>query len=284
MISLRKLELSDLDQALGLSKAEKWNQTEKEWELLIGNSSNLCYAAVTGSRVVGTATAINYGNEISWIGMVIVHKEFRGQKISNLLLNKLFENSGNYIALKLDATPAGQPVYQKLGFKNEYNIFRLTSTSTLRTEPALEPGVSVERGTIKNINEIAEYDKLIFGSNRKQLIEFLIKNFPDKAWLLRFNGKINGISLGRLGSRFHHIGPVLTTNSNFARVLISKSLEGLKNLPVVVDIPEDKTELLNWLITIGFTKQRYFVRMYRNENNYPGIPENQFLICGPEFG
>jgi hypothetical protein len=54
--------------------------------------------------------------------------------------------------------------------------------------------------------------------------------------------------------------------------------------PIEVDVPANQVELINWLKSIGFTKQRDFVRMYLNENPYPGKPENQFLICGPEFG
>jgi hypothetical protein len=39
-----------------------------------------------------------------------------------------------------------------------------------------------------------------------------------------------------------------------------------------------------WLISIGFTEQRELIRMYRGKNAYPGTPEKQFAILGPEFG
>ena len=67
-------------------------------------------------------------------------------------------------------------------------------------------------------------------------------------------------------------------------ILILKSLEICVNQPVVFDIPKKNTELINWIKTLGFEKQRHFVRMYRNENTFAGLTENQFLICGPEFG
>lgn len=284
MVEIRKLELQDIEQAIQLSKAEKWNQTEKDWELLILNPQNICLAAMDGHKVVGTATAINYENEVAWIGMVLVDKEFRGQKISKMLLINLIENSADCTSLKLDATPAGQPVYQKFGFTDEYLVHRCTSSSVSKNDLFPESENPVERARMKDIQEIIDFDKRIFGANRKQLIEFLLTNYPEKAWMLRQNGKLTGIALGRKGNRFHHIGPVLATNTEDAKKLISKSLEKLENQPVVVDILDDKIELMNWLSTIGFTKQRYFVRMYKNENIYPGLPKNQFLICGPEFG
>ena len=146
MVELRRLDLQDVEQALQLSEAENWNQTEKEWELLIGNKQNICVAATLGDKLIGTATVINYENKVGWIGMVIVDKEYRGQKISNLLLSGIIENSKNIISLKLDATPAGQPVYQKFDFTSEYLVYRFISMSVFKNEVHFEPGVSVERG------------------------------------------------------------------------------------------------------------------------------------------
>ena len=284
MVELRRLTLHDVEQALQLSKAENWNQTEKEWKLLIGNPQNTCLAATIGEKLIGTATAIKYENNVAWIGMVIVDSDYRGQRISNLLLSNLIENSKNIIPLKLDATPAGQPVYQKFGFIEEYLVYRFTSMSVFKKEIHIENGISVERVSPENTDEITEYDKKIFGADRKQLIEFLIRNFPEKAWVLRQNGQIHGIALGRKGNSFHQVGPVFASSNNFAKILILKSFESCENQSVVVDVTEQNTELINWLKTLGFTKQRHFVRMYRNNNAFKGLTQNQFLICGPEFG
>jgi GNAT superfamily N-acetyltransferase len=284
MVGLKRLELRDIQQAIQLSMAENWNQTEKDWELLIRNPQNLCLAATDNEKLIGTATAINYENDLAWIGMVIVDKEYRGQKISKMLVSNLIENFKDCTSLKLDATPAGQPVYQKFGFNEECLIHRFTSTSVFIND--LHPGreSSAERAGLKDIQEIIEYDKRIFGANRKQLIGFYLTNYPERAWMLRQNGKITGIAMGRKGNQFHHIGPVSASNSENAKKLISKSLVGLENQPVVVDILGNKKELINWFNTIGFKQERDFVRMYKNENSCSGLPENQFLISGPEFG
>ncbi len=284
MVSLRQLDIKDIGQAVKLSNAEKWNQTEKDWELLIQNPQNICLAAVDGSRVIGTATAINYKNEVAWIGMVLVDKEYRGQKVSKMLLSALFEQLGSCRSLKLDATPPGQPVYQKYGFKNEYLVHRYTAPFIPLKSLHFENEISPERVSLSNVKEIIEFDKRVFGANRKQLIRFLINNYPNSAWMLRKEGQITGIALGRKGKRFQQIGPVLASSTEDAKKLIAKPLEVFENQPVVIDILDDKKELMNWLHTIGFTKQRHFFRMYQNENLYPGIPKSQFLICGPEFG
>jgi hypothetical protein len=54
-------------------------------------------------------------------------------------------------------------------------------------------------------------------------------------------------------------------------------------MPVVADVFEDKKDLTNGLVNIGFKKQRQYIRMLLGENS-PEIREKQYLICGPEFG
>lgn len=281
---LKPLLIQDIGQAIKLSDAENWNQTKKDWSLLVRNPQNICLAAFDERKVVGTATAINYENKVAWIGMVLVDHDYRGRGISKMLLSGLFENLKACRSIKLDATPVGKPVYQKYGFKDEYLIHRMTTFSATVEILPTRTGFSPERVKSNDIPELVEYDKRVFGVKRKQLIEFLAKNDPDNVWMLKKNGRITGLVLGRKGARFHQIGPVLASNTEDAKILILKSLEKLVGRPVVVDIPDNKRELIEWLNTIGFIEQRQFIRMYQNENPYPGKSENQFLICGPEFG
>ncbi len=279
---IKKLLLSDIEQAIKLSNAENWNQTEKDWDLLIRNPRNICLSVFNGEKIIGTATAVNYNDEIAWIGMVLVDSEYRGKGISKMLLSGLFEKLKSCKSVKLDATPAGQPVYKKYGFKDEYLIHRMIAPCV--NSQQITEQLSLRQILVSDIEAVTRFDKKISGTNRKQLIEYLINNFSDNSWMLISNGQITGIALGRKGTRFYQIGPVMALNLDNAKILILKSLEKLIGKPVIIDIPDDKRELIKWLESIGFSKQRMFVRMYRNENPFPGIPENQFLICGPEFG
>ena len=284
MVKIRPLIIEDITEAIQLSRAERWNQTEKDWELLIQNPENVCLAAELNGKLIGTSTAINYNNVIAWIGMVLVNREYRGRGVSKLLLTELFRQLKLIRSIKLDATPAGQPVYQKFGFKDEYILHRMTANSISTKAISNESRNLPERIQPKDFSEVIKFDTQIFGANRKQLIEFLIKNNPENSWLMRREEKIIGVVLGRKGSRFYQIGPVLAANEEDARILIAKVIRSLLGQPLVVDVPADKKELTEWLKGIGFQSKRPFIRMYQNKNPYPGIPEQQFLICGPEFG
>ncbi|WP_172594530.1 GNAT family N-acetyltransferase [Mariniphaga sediminis] len=284
MADLRTLTIHDIRQAKKLSDAEKWNQTEKDWELIISKPGNVCLAAETNGKIIGTAAAMNYENEVAWIGMVLVDREFRGQGISKLLLTGLLEQLKSCRSVKLDATPAGQKVYPKFGFREEYLIHRMTIESVETATLKAECDGSLEPLQPDDIPEVIEYDRRVFGTDRKFLLEFLVENYPEYAWVLKREGRINGFALGRKGTRFNQVGPVMASTTEEATKLMLKLLICLEGKPVVTDILDDKRDLTEWLYAAGFVKQRHFIRMYRNENPFPGIPENQFLICGPELG
>ena len=282
-VTLRLMHYNDIEVAMHLKNKEGWNQTEKDWELLIESPHNICLVAEYQQKVIGTATAINYSCQVAWIGMVLVDKKYRGQGVSKLLLTDLMKKLEQCKSVKLDATPAGLPVYKKMGFVNEYSICRFT-TSSLKNSFKDRYEISPELVQAKDIPEIIKFDKLIFGVERTSLINFLLKDYPDKAWLLKRNNQIAGYALGRDGTRFNQIGPVSALTTNDAKILISEALKNLTDKPVVMDIIEDKKDLSDWLNSIGFINKRPFIRMYYKDNPYPGILNRQYLISGPEFG
>jgi hypothetical protein len=278
------MQMTDLAAGMKLSTAENWNQTESDWKLLIEDPENICLVAEQDGKIIGSTTAINYANEVAWIGMVLVDKEFRGRGISKALLTQVFEKLGSRISVKLDATPDGQRVYEKFDFKEEYRIARLTSVSCQPTLPDFSSGVKPEPVLPENLPGIIALDEQIFGANRTSLIKSLLNEYPDKAWLLKRNHAITGFALGRRGNRYRQIGPVMASTLTDAKILIVKALEELTGQHVLVDVLCDQAELHEWLLSKGFVEQRHFIRMYRGEKPHSGLTSRQFLIAGPEFG
>ena len=282
-IRIRSIKLDDVESCISLSATEGWNQTEKDWKLLIGNPRNICLLAQKGKRVLGSGTAMNYSNDIAWIGMILVDKEFRGQGISKMILKDLIVQLHPYHSVKLDATPAGQSVYEKFNFTYEFLIHRMTTPSVVPF-PIFHTELKPLAIQWSDIPEIIALDRLIFGADRTTLVHFLFKEYTKRAWCIKRNGSIVAFAFGRHGRKFDQIGPVFANSQKEAQTLITYILQGFRGKQVVMDILADKSDLVNWLISIGFSVERNFVRMYLNSNPCSGKAENQFLICGPEFG
>jgi GNAT superfamily N-acetyltransferase len=280
---IRPMITNDLNQAFSLSNSEGWNQTEKDWKLLQGNPLNICIVAEYSDKVIGTATALNHSNKVAWIGMVLVEKSFRGRGVGKMLLTNIISALKNVDSIKLDATPAGQPLYQKLGFIDEYKIYRMINPSLQSFEKRTfnyEP-VNIN---LESFSGVLKLDRRIFGTARTYLLQALFSNYPAKAYLVNRNKKLDGYMFGREGNRFNYIGPVCAFSNNSARILISKALESLDHKPVAMDILQDKEDLIKWLESLGFIKQRHFIRMYLRRNSYCGLVKYQHLISGPEYG
>lgn len=282
-VKLRKMELSDMDSLMRLKDAEGWNQLDKDWALLISYRGSVNLVAVLDDHILGSVTAINYDNKVAWIGMMLVDRAYRGRGIARLLLLEAIDKLNSSLSIKLDATPAGRPLYLKLGFREEYTLYRMTNPSVskicagddLSTANQIKP---------EDIPEVAEFDKKVFGADRTELIRQLYEAYPELAWLVKENKCVAGFCLGREGQKFTQIGPVFASSSEKVKTLLQSALDQLRDQAVVVDIIAAKSDILGWLEACGFVTQRPFERMYLNNNPHPGIIEKQYLICGPELG
>jgi GNAT superfamily N-acetyltransferase len=282
-IEIRQMHPDDIGKCLLLSAAEHWNQTETDWKILIYGPHNHCLVAESENRIVGTATAMNYSNIVAWIGMVLVDKDYRGKGIAKTLVSSLLNLLKSCRSVKLDATSAGQPVYEKIGFKNEYVIHRMVKSSEL-IHHAEESKLKPEPLQPSDIAEISLLDYAVFGAERTYLLSSLYYENPDKACCLRHDGSIKAFSLGRKGRNYFQIGPVVAHGTEEAVSLIFFVLQELYGEHIVVDVFDDKPELIHWLEGTGFIHQRQFSRMYLHQNPFPGHIRKNYLICGPEFG
>ncbi|MEN8116693.1 MAG: GNAT family N-acetyltransferase [Bacteroidota bacterium] len=280
---IREMLISDIPDLMDLKNAEKWNQSTADWETLINYKNSVNLVAELDGKIVGSITAINYNNEVAWIGMMLVYMEYRGRGISKQLLLQTIDESKNRgcKSIKLDATPAGRPVYKKIGFIDEYEIGRITNPSASKINYVSD--VEAVKVSEADLIEIIELDAQVFGAKRDGLLTYLFNNSPELAWVIKENGKVVAFSLGRKGERFTQIGPVFASSDEHIKILIAAAINQIEGKAVVVDLLSDKKEIKEWLDKNGFTWQRPFERMYLDNNPYPGTPEMQYFICGPEF-
>jgi GNAT superfamily N-acetyltransferase len=282
-IIIRPMSGNDILQAAGLSKAEGWNQTDADWHFLLTTPENICLVADDGRKIAGTATATVHSPKIAWIGMVLVDRNMRGFGIGKRLMTSLIDALKHIECIKLDATPAGRPLYLKLGFKDEYQIFRMINPLY---DGCATPDSDIHPEALRNdqLKDVLKLDEKIFGSSRSGLLADLFNNNPEKAFVITKNDKPEGYVLGRRGLRYNYIGPVCSFTSKAAVSLITAALKELAGTTIAIDIPEDKKEVISWLESTGFEIQRSFMRMYLNNNSIQGELNHQYLISGPEYG
>jgi GNAT superfamily N-acetyltransferase len=274
------MQLHDIAAGLSLCRAAGWNQVASDWEIFLHLSSNHCLVATKDENVVGTVTSIRYQKFFSWIGMVLVDPVYQRQGIGKQLLQKALQILRDEETIKLDATSAGREIYLKLNFVDEYPLSRMVLNSS---EEKLE--VTAALPLQKNdLNGLAEFDCKIFGADRRALLKWMFEGKPQYAFIVKKENELQGYCMGRQGHNFTHIGPVVAKNFAVAKDLVTAALNNNPNHSIILDVLHFDPEWMNWLTSIGFTEQRPLIRMCRGSNRFPGVPEKQFAILGPEFG
>ncbi len=282
-ISIRQMRDEDVSVAMELKNAEGWNQLEADWRFFLSQNPELCFVACNGAKVVGTVTAITYGNDVAWIGMMLVNRDFRRQGIGNLLMKVVLEKLESCTSVKLDASTLGTPVYRKFGFVEELELWRMIADKLVNTEKPSSDSM-VGRLQPGDTDAVIEFDTQAFGVSRPELIRFLVMDRTESWWVAKRGNQVVGVLGSKRGSLYYHVGPIYAENQDIARDLVNAAAKELTGNSVIMDIHAKKEDFRVWIRNLGFNAQRHFNRMYLEQNPFPGKIEFQFAICGPELG
>jgi predicted N-acetyltransferase YhbS len=275
---IRVMTEQDIPAGLRLNTVAGWNQTAADWGYFLQQSPSGCFVAEMDEKVVGTVTTITYENRFAWIGMVLVDLEFRKLGIGTKLLCKAIDylDQIGVPTLKLDATPLGKPLYEKLGFVTEYEIERWMLKRTPQTVRASK--------TPAQAADIYELDREVFGADRSLLLRSLSEMAPEFAISTLEKGFPPAYAFGRHGLFADHLGPWSARSRASAEELLQTFLHQSSRETVIVDGMKSNSTAIELLTRHGFTPSRPLTRMFRGPNAHPGRPADLCAILGPEFG
>src|SRR3954464_12515649 len=124
LISVRLLSPSDLPFADSLRAIAGWNQTLDDWNRFLALDPSSCFLTEYEGTPSGTAVVTGYGTKVAWIGMVLVHPDFRRRGIGRFLMEHCLAHllRRGVQCVKLDASEFGEPLYHELGFEGECGL------------------------------------------------------------------------------------------------------------------------------------------------------------------
>jgi hypothetical protein len=184
--------------------------------------------------------------------------------------------------VRLDATPLGEPMYRRYGFRPECELLRLRGTAAMeRLDGSSGPARPIQPDDLASVYN---RDRDVFGADRSSLLDSFYRRAPEFAWLVSHGSAVRGYCFGRTGHLYNHIGPIVADNLAIARELVSHCVAGYPGRTFALDTPREAPEWTSWLQSAGFAVERPFLRMCRGETWTLGVPGMQFAIAGPEFG
>ncbi len=269
------------DVALGMRLKEQagWNQTEADWRRFLALGSDGCFVAELDGQPVGTTTTCVF-DSVAWIAMVLVDEQARHQGIATRLVQHAlgYLDRRNVQTVRLDATPLGRPVYERLGFAAEFELSRLQGEAL-----SAQVGYSVVPVGSADVDAIIQLDTSVSGTNRGRLLERLLDEQRDSVRVVRDGSTIQGFAMLRTGSRATQIGPAAAASPDAGRALLDWCIQQCEGQPVFVDIPIDNTAATQWATDNGLVVQRPFTRMCRGRA-VRDDPVHLWASSGPEKG
>ena len=283
-MQLRVMTEADISAGMRLKEIAGWNQTEHDWKRFLRASPTGCFVAECDGTVCGTSTTIIYENRFAWIGMVLVDPEYRSHGVGTQLLQRAIQHldERRVSTLKLDATPLGRPIYEKLGFVSEYEVERWILK---RHAPAkITEAARFESVPANVLQTVLTKDIGVFGANRGLLLKDLHIRAQQFTILVVEGGELKGYGFGRQGSFADHLGPWYALHAGAAQHILETFLARSHRDTVIVDCLKASPFASRLLRSAGFTYSRPLTRMFRGRNDQPGQFQNLCAILGPEFG
>lgn len=260
-----------ISQALQLCRDAGWNQVRRDWERMIGYEPCGCFAATVAGQPVATVTTTRYGHELAWIGMMLVDRRYRRYGIATTLMQKSIEylKSHHVGSIKLDATPEGELVYQKMGFEVEWTFHRWARGG--------EPGeMQIQGNNVSLPRSLLELDQLAFGASRD---DYLGRLSNDS--LVHVDA--SGYGMLRPGSNGIYLGPIAATTQSTADRILTRLLQNVDG-QVIWDVPTPNAGAVQLAETLGFSPVRELKRMRLGDPPAPIDLNLQFGLADPATG
>lgn len=283
---LRLMTRADLPVADRLRAQAGWNQTAEDWERFLSGAPEGCFVMEAASRVVGTATTLCYGQDLAWIGMVLVDPDHRRRGLGKALLRHCLEQlqSRGVACIKLDATPMGRPLYAALGFQDEWPLTRWGTDGAPVVERTGEDGGDVRQLRHEDWPALLDLDRPAFGVDRAHVLQALVQHGSQVLVRVRQDGALCGYGMIRPGSRARYLGPLVASDQDTVTALARSLMIRAKGEAIYWDIPDRNAETVQLARDWGLTAQRSLMRMHCGPNMHPGDPSWIHGIVAPETG
>lgn len=275
---LRTLAEGDLVAAHGLSQAVGWAHRLDDWRFVHGLGRG--FAVDEGQRLVGTGMFWPFETGFATLGLVIVAPDRQGAGIGRRLMSGLLSAIGPRTTL-LNATDAGAPLYEKLGFRTTGVIHQHQGADFRVPDAPLPPGGRIRVATAADLPAMTALDAAAVGFARPHVLAALLA--IAEAAVLEVDGSVTGFAICRLFGRGRVVGPIVAADADGAKALIAHWMQRHHGSFLRVDVPEP-TGLGPWLVATGLPAIAPALTMARGAPPVPGSDARLFGLINQALG
>ena len=260
-IAYRRMDDGDLPAAHALSQALRWPYRLEDWQFLLRLGTG--FVAEQDGAVIGTGLCWKQGERHGTLGAIIVSPQHQGKGIGRQLMKQVMDELGDRCTL-LNATVAGQPLYESLGFTPIGTIHQHQGTLLSAPPVVLPAGESLRPIVANDTAKLVALSNRATGMARDELLRQLAGVAHGVA--LEREGELVGFSMMRRFGLGHAIGPVIAPDSERTAALVTSWTSAYAGAFVRLDVT-GSSGLGDLLTAMGLKQVDTVVTMARN-----GVP------------
>lgn len=281
-IELKQLNKNGLQTLVSWARTEGWNPGDNDFDVFWKTDPNGFYGFYHLNKLIAGGAIVSYNQDFGFMGLFIVHPEYRGLGIGNKLWHlrkeRLIKRLKEGASIGMDGVVAMQSFYEKGGFKIAYKEERYE-----RIGEKFNVNSAISKIEDTDFEKIANYDVNCFGFRRKTFLKSWLSLPNSNSFKFTEKESIKGFAVIRKVHIGHKIGPLFADNYEVAEALYKACLNAAPSEPVYLDIPVINEDA-NKLIKVYNAKYTFeCARMYYG--NFPKIATNKvFGITTFELG
>lgn len=265
---VERLSAQDIPLDVALSNAIGWPDTEAEWRVIHES------AVVLGVRREGVLVgqgALGCFEGAGSVAKMVVAKDARGQGIGGAILDALLAEAKLRAlpVVGLVATPLGQPLYEKRGFRALGEIVIMMGTASRAETPHVEPVTDAE--------QIIELETRFFGSSRASVLRGRLRDSCATAL------SKDGFALATGQPAGARVGPILASDEAAARTLTAALFGSIRG-PVRLDVPAEQVAYRSWLRSLGLIEKGTHIEMSLGEPQPAWCSRARFGLATQAWG
>jgi ribosomal protein S18 acetylase RimI-like enzyme len=224
---IRPLQAADVGAAIELARAQGFRDRTRFYEFVMRVPTCQPLVGIAGGRLVATGLATANGS-VGWLGGIAVEAEFRRRGIGGAVTEELMRllMVAGCETLSLEATEAGRPMYERMGFRLVSRYHQLQA-DRLAEEPAPPRGTRARRLELADLPAVCALDRQATGEDRSAPLTVLAES---GGWVLEDEapaGRRPGGEPRGGGPGGHLRGFLLPTERAYGAIVAPRFRDGL---------------------------------------------------------
>jgi len=215
-IRLRPLAAADLDGVAGLVGAVRWPHRPADIAMLMQLGHGLLAQDRADGSTLGAGLWWPFGERLARVGLVIIAPDSQGRGIGRRLMEALLDAAAPR-SVALLATAAGQPLYEKLGFRvvggncQHQGEYRGDPGGAAGRDPRIRAAAADDMAALLALDAAA------FGERREPALRHLAE--AGRTFVLAEDGGVTGYAMERGFGRGSVVGPIVAASEDDAIAL-----------------------------------------------------------------